>query len=146
MYGISLFFHFSGLFLWIGALLFSAASLLLLRPQFDSDSMRQLAARITRKSMPFSHIGAAFVLLSGVYMILQLDMGADKPFWLQAMEKGGGALLLLSAIFSGITAGKTIKRIANPSLPAPSLKGYVAVAAVSMILSLAVLFIVSMKY
>ncbi|MFX3632823.1 MAG: hypothetical protein ACE3L7_03145 [Candidatus Pristimantibacillus sp.] len=146
MYGTALFLHFTGLFLWIGALVFSAASLLLMKPQFQSVGIRQLAVRMTKLSMPWSHSGALLVLLSGVYMILVLDMGSDKPLWLSAMEKGGGSLLLLSAVFAGITASKTIKRIANPDAPNANIKSYVIVAAVSLILSLALLFIVSMKY
>lgn len=145
MYGVAFFIHIGGLIVWLAALAIAVIALFSFRSYYTIETVRQISIKITRSSSTWSYIGAGAVLLSGVYMILQLDMD-NKPFWLSAMERGGGMLLLLSIIFTAIAAGKTIKRISQPNTQSTSVKGFVIVAIASLICSLLVLFIVSMKY
>lgn len=145
MYGVAFFLHIGGLILWLGALAIAGIFLLAMRPHYVSAGVKQISVKITKHSVIWSYIGAASVLFSGVYMILQLGMD-NKPFWLTAMERGGGMLLLLSIIFTAITAGKTIKRISQPDGQHTSVRGFLIVTIISIVCSLAVLFIVSMKY
>lgn len=145
MYGIAFFIHIGGLIVWLAALSIAAVALYTFRAHHTIAAVQKISIKITKSSSIWSYIGAGAVLLSGVYMILQLDMD-NKPFWLSAMERGGGMLLLLSIIFTAIAAGKTIKRISQPNAQKTNVRGFVTVAAVSLVCSLLVLFIVSMKY
>ncbi|MFD0716645.1 hypothetical protein [Paenibacillus sp. GCM10027626] len=146
LFGISLFAHFAGLSLWIGALLFSTIVFILVKSHVNgTNEIRELAQRIARIAMRISHLGAFLVLISGVYMILDLNI-KDKPFWLSIMEKGGGSVIIISIILTGIVGSRTIRRMSNLEDRSVKISGFVRSSALSLVLIAAVLFIVSMKY
>ncbi|PYI52176.1 hypothetical protein [Paenibacillus flagellatus] len=146
MFGFMLFLHLTGLFLWIGALLAVVLVLPLMKTQLGSGPSNTLAKRLIRVAGFVAHPGAAAVLVSGVYMILQLDLGKDRPLWLEVMEKGGGTLIVAALVVTGVMGSSIKKRLSAAGAgEAPRLTGYVTTTAAFLVLIVAVVFVVSMK-
>jgi len=129
---------------WVGAILAVIVMLFMLRSQLGKPEANALSKRIISVFSRFAHPSAFVVLVSGVIMIIQLDMGSDKPFWLDMMEKAGGTIILLFLIVVGIMGGKLKKRLQAAS-GSVSVSSYVTSLAVSLIAILAVVLIVSLK-
>lgn len=147
MFGFMLFVHLTGLFVWLGALMGTLVMLGLLKNQLGSPDTNQLAKRLIRMFSMLSHPGALLVLVSGVYMIVQMGAGSDKPLWLDVMEKGGGTIILLAIVLTGILGSKVKKRLsegAGAGQPA-KLSGYVAALSTFMVLIVSVVLVVSLR-
>lgn len=144
MYGFMLFLHLAGLLVWTGSLLASTVSLLLLRGEQGGSAITSLAKRMIRVFSSLSHPSAIAVLISGIYMIVKLDLGPDKPLWLNVMEKGGGTIILLALVLTGMMGRRVKKRIAaEPEKLAVS--GYIAASALLAGLIFSVVLVVSLK-
>ncbi|MGO4369829.1 hypothetical protein AB4Z21_03340 [Paenibacillus sp. MCAF20] len=155
MFGLLLFLHLAGLALWIGSLVTILVVLPLVRKNVSTVEANILIGKITRAFSWISHPSALFVLVSGVLMLIQMELGSDKPLWLDVMEKGGGTIVLLSLILTGIFGGKLRKRInlavtasgatqASAS-QAVNLSSYLTLSAIIAAAVIAVLLIVSLK-
>ena len=146
MYGVLLFFHLSGLFVWLGSLFAIVVMLLLLKNQLDSPQTKKLINRIVRVFSMFAHPSSLVVLISGVIMIIQIGLGNNKPFWLDIMEKGGGTIILLALVLTGIMGSRMKKRLAGAQ-PGDviNLSGYLSVMIAFIVSILAIVLIVSMK-
>ncbi|WP_072334521.1 MULTISPECIES: hypothetical protein [unclassified Paenibacillus] len=160
MFGLMLFLHFTGLFLWLGALLAAAVTLSAIsrQRQQEAGGLQALGARLIRIFQRLGHSGAVAVLGSGVYMIIQMDLGKDKPLWLEVMEKGGGTLILLALVVLGIMGSRLTKKLAQEAsvgqtgaaqqagqARAVQVSRYIAVLSVFMALIVTVILVVSIK-
>lgn len=128
MIGWMLFLHLTGLFAWLGALLAIVVMLTLLKEQLGTAPGNTLAKRVIRVFSTIAHPSAVAVLISGIVLIVQMNWGANKPFWLQVMEKGGGTLILLALIVTGIMGSKLKKRLTATVAGAATVAGTAAVA------------------
>lgn len=145
MYGFLLFSHLTGLMIWVGAILAVIVMLFMLKNQLGKPEANGLSKRIISVFSRYAHPGAFVVLISGVIMIIQLDMGSDKPFWLDMMEKAGGTIILLFLIVVSILGGKLKKRLQMEGNASVSVSPYLTSLAISFIAILAVVLIVSLK-
>ncbi|MEK3724087.1 hypothetical protein [Paenibacillus sp. FSL H8-0034] len=146
MFGFMLFLHLTGLVIWLGSLFAIVIMLIMLNKQLGSLESNTLAQRIIRTFSRFAHPSAVFVLISGVLMIIQMGMGPGKPLWLEVMEKGGGTIILLGLIFTGILGSKVKKRLSIPGETQPiKLSGYMIAMSMVIVLTLSVVLVVSLK-
>jgi len=145
MFGFMLFVHLTGLFVWLGALMGTLVMLGLLKNQLGSPDTNQLAQRLIRIFSMLSHSGALLVLVSGIYMIVQMGAGSDKPLWLEVMEKGGGTIVLLAIVLTGILGNKVKKRLSGGAGQPAKLSGYVAALSTFMVLIVSVVLVVSLR-
>lgn len=147
LFGFLLFLHLTGLMVWLGALL----AVVVILPMLDKQSgavtahFNPLASRIIRIFGMLSHPAAAIVLISGVFMIIDMDLGQDKPLWLEIMEKGGGTVILLALAWTGILGRKARKRLIAASGQAVTLTGYRTATAGIMVLIVSIVLVVSLK-
>ncbi|MFF2154751.1 hypothetical protein ACFVVQ_05495 [Paenibacillus chitinolyticus] len=146
MFGFMIFLHISGLLGWLGALLGILVTMLLLRKQLGTPDANSLAGKTIRVFGRIAHPSSILVLLSGVYLILQMGIGTEKPLWLQVMEKGGGTIILLAVIFTAVLGSKMNKRL-NSAADGTSVRltGYLSTVGVFMFLIVSVVFVVSLK-
>ncbi|MFD0960826.1 hypothetical protein [Paenibacillus chungangensis] len=145
MYGFMLFSHLTGLILWAGAIMTIVIMLILLKAQLGTADVNRLTGSIIRIFNRFAHPSAFVVLISGVVMIVQLDLGSNKPFWLDMMEKAGGTIILLFLIIAGIMGAKLKKKLTQHPNDAIALSRYLTMVIGFFIAILAVVLIVSLK-
>ncbi|MEK3917797.1 hypothetical protein [Paenibacillus sp. FSL H7-0331] len=146
MFGFMLFLHLAGLVIWLGSLFAIMIMLIMLNKQLGSLESNTLAQRIIRTFSRFAHPSAVFVLISGILMIIQMGMGSGKPLWLEVMEKGGGTIILLGLIFTGILGSKVKKRLSIPGeAHHVKLSGYMFAISTVIVLTLSVVLVVSLK-
>ncbi|MCU6798185.1 hypothetical protein OB236_39270 [Paenibacillus sp. WQ 127069] len=146
MFGFMLFLHLAGLVIWLGSLFAIMIMLIMLNKQLGSLESNTLAQRIIRTFSRFAHPSAVFVLISGILMIIQMGMGSGKPLWLEVMEKGGGTIILLGLIFTGILGSKVKKRLSIPGeAHHVKLSGYMFAISTVIVLTLSVVLVVSIK-
>lgn len=145
MYGLMLFLHLTGLFIWLGSLLAKLITLSMLKKELGSEQTRTFARRIIRVFSMLSHPSAVIVLISGIFMIVRLGMGSDKPLWLDVMEKGGGTVILLALIVMGILGRRIKKQLKSGQGSKINLTVYLTATGSFMILISAIVLIVSMK-
>ncbi|CAG7657051.1 hypothetical protein ACFQI7_34715 [Paenibacillus allorhizosphaerae] len=145
MFGFMLFLHLTGLFVWLGSLLATIVVLAVMKQQIGSQPSNALAARIIKVFSRFAHPGAFIVLVSGVVMIVQMGMGPGKPLWLEVMEKGGGTIILLALIVTGIWGSKVKKQLNAGQEQAVKFTGYLATMSSFMVAIVLVVLAVSMK-
>ncbi|EGL17835.1 MULTISPECIES: hypothetical protein [unclassified Paenibacillus] len=145
MFGWMLFLHITGLLGWLGALLGILVTMLLLRKQLGTPDANSLAGKTIRVFGRIAHPSSILVLLSGVYLILQMGLGSGKPFWLQVMEKGGGTIILLAVIFTAVLGSKMNKRLNSAGGTSVRLTGYLSMVGVFMFLIVSVVLVVSLK-
>ncbi|MBP1991120.1 hypothetical protein [Paenibacillus eucommiae] len=145
MFGIMLFLHLTGLFIWLGALLAIIVMLSMLKKQLGSQETNTLAKRIIRVFSMLAHPSAVVVLISGVLMLLEMDLGSDRPLWLILMERGGGTIILLALILTGILGSKAKKSLSAGQGVDVRLSGYLTALVSFMVLIVSVVLIVSMK-
>ena len=146
MFGTMLFLHLTSLFVWLGAILAIVVMLVMLKKQLGSKDYNALAQRIIRVFTMFAHPSAVIVLISGVLMLLQMDMGTgDKPFWLIAMERGGGTIILLALVITSIAGSKLKKRLSISQGQEVKLTGYLTTMTSFLVLIVSIVLIVSLK-
>ncbi|RKN84233.1 hypothetical protein [Paenibacillus ginsengarvi] len=145
MFGVYLFLHLTGLMIWLGALLAVVVMLVMMKKQLGEGASRLLANRIIRTFGLFAHPGAVVVLVSGVLMIIQMGLGSDKPLWLSLMEKGGGMIILLALVLTGILGKKARTRLNAASAGTVRLSGYIATNAGFIVLIVSLVLVVSLK-
>ncbi|MGX4585627.1 hypothetical protein [Paenibacillus chitinolyticus] len=145
MFGFMIFLHITGLLGWLGALLGIFVTMLLLRKQLGTSDANRLAGKTIRVFGRIAHPSSILVLLSGVYLILQMGIGTDKPLWLQVMEKGGGTIILLAVIFTAVLGSKMNKRLNSAGGTSVRLTGYLSTVGVFMFLIVSVVLVVSLK-
>jgi hypothetical protein len=145
MFGLMLFLHFAGLAAWFGALLASAVTLSVGGKPWSSPELRALGIRLIRVFQGIGHAGAVAVLISGVVMIISMDLGKNKPLWLEVMEKGGGTVILLALVVLGIMGSRLMKSLAEGGQLEVRLSRYVAAVSVFLALIASVMLVVSVK-
>lgn len=143
MYGTMLFVHLIGLIAWLGGWL-AIIGMLLLNRQSSSADTHHLAARAVRIFSWIAYPSAFLVLISGVYMIVQLGLD-DKPIWLIVMERGGGMVILLSLLIPTLMGRKVIRRLSASQAAPVRYSGYVSTLSILMVVVAAIVLIVSMK-
>jgi hypothetical protein len=145
MFGWMLFLHLAGLAVWIGSTLALIVILTVMRSQLGSSEPGAIATKLIRTFSWLAHPSAVVVLGSGGYMIAKVWAGSDEPFWIGAMEKGGGTILLLAIIVTGIFGGRAKRAIQASAGGAVRMTGYLSTLYGAAVLVLAVMLIVSLK-
>lgn len=157
MYNWLFFLHITGLVVWIGSL---TVLFVFLTTMSKKANLMGSAAEFTLIDSTVKMVrwlanpGALVVLLSGIFMIMEMGlMGQNKPFWLKFMEETGGLVIILSFVLLAIHNRRIrkhmteMKRNGTPFNKARRvLTQYVAMMAGSVVLALVVVFVVSMKY
>ncbi|MDF2661905.1 MAG: hypothetical protein K0Q94_4696 [Paenibacillus sp.] len=148
MYGFMLFIHLTGLSIWLGSLVAVAILLTAMKKMLPSADVSGIVRKTVRTFNLLTHPSAFLVLISGVFMILEMGLGSDKPFWLIYMERGGGMIVLLFIIVISIMGRRLMKRIAGGDVQAASssISSYVTGLSLSTVLVLSVVFVVSGKF
>ncbi|RKN85229.1 hypothetical protein [Paenibacillus ginsengarvi] len=150
MFSFWLFIHLAGLCIWLGSIVAVAFLLVAMKKQLHSADVSALVRRTVRTFNMLTHPSAFLVLISGVLMIVEMGLGSDKPFWMTYMERVGGMIILLFIIAISIMGKRLMKRISGGTSQAvaasSSLSTYVTGLALSSVLVLSVIFVVSGKY
>ncbi|MBS4174664.1 hypothetical protein [Bacillus sp. FJAT-49736] len=152
MFTTMLFFHLSGLSIWLGSLISLAVIMSLLKKQAGSKDVQSLLQKIPGLFNRWLHPSSFIVLLSGVFMIIGMNISeSQKPLWLHFMEKGGSLTILLSIIVLSIISSKKIKkplRAANVDVGVvqKGLSIYLVWLSIFIMLVLSVVFMVSYKF
>ncbi|MHA6483355.1 hypothetical protein ACX1C1_15835 [Paenibacillus sp. strain BS8-2] len=144
-YGLLLFAHLAGLMVWVGSLIAVIVMLLMLRGQSGQAGANEMSARIIGMINRLAHPSSVIVLLSGVTMIIKLDLGSNKPLWLSVMEQAGGTVILLFLIVAGIMSSKLKKRLRAQPSGTVGMSRYLTTMAVSLTAILTIVLIVSLK-
>lgn len=152
MFTTMLFFHLTGLSIWFGSLLSLAIITSLLKKQAGSKDIQNLLRKIPSLFSRWLHPSSFIVLLSGVFMIISMNISeSQKPLWLHFMEKGGSLTILLSIIILSIISSKKIKkplRAANVDVAViqKGVSTYLVWLTIFMVLILSIIFMVSFKF
>ncbi|MDF2716175.1 MAG: hypothetical protein K0R28_3100 [Paenibacillus sp.] len=148
MYGFWLFIHLSGLCVWLGSLVAVGILLSAMKKQIHSADVGALVKKTVRTFNLLTHPSAFLVLVSGVLMLLQMGLGSDKPFWMIYMERVGGMVILLFIVVISMMGRRLVKRLSGNVAHATSssITSYVTGLAVSSVLVLSIIFVVSGKY
>ena len=149
MHGLMLFFHLSGLAIWLGSLVAATIMLALTKKQPELSGSVFLVRRTVRVFNMLTHPSAFIVLLTGVLMILTRDYG-DGGFWLNYMQNVGGVIVLLSIIVLSILSGKIVNKKALAEgeeirVQGEKLGTFITVALITIILVLSVILVVSYR-
>lgn len=90
----------------------NALVMLLSKRQAASQETTALIRRMLRTFGWLTHPGAVLVLISGIIMIVDMNWdGAQKPLWLNYMERGGGVIILASIVLTAIWGRSMSKRL-----------------------------------
>jgi hypothetical protein len=142
-----LFIHLAGLAAWFGVTLMSAFLLMSVKRKAAAADLASSALGTIRIFNQVTHPAAFLVLLSGVVMIMEWNR-EGMPFWLTFMERAGGLTALLFMIVLSIMGLGLKKKLqqGDATVAAKSINTYVTGIFVFLLLILAVIFVVSMKF
>ncbi|KRG12261.1 hypothetical protein [Lederbergia galactosidilytica] len=151
MFKFWLFLHFTGLSIWLGSLLAIILILVMMKKHLGSKELSAIVKKITRIGNILVHPSAFFVLLSGVLMIISMNLNA-KPFYLAFMERVGGITVLITIIGVSLFGRKLVKKLTQLEVDGEVLKhtrsinNYIMMMLLSILLVLAVIFVVSFRF
>jgi len=152
MFTTMLFFHLTGLSIWFGSLLSLAIITSLLKKHAGSKDIQNLLRKIPGLFSRWLHPSSFIVLLSGVFMIISMNISeSQKPLWLHFMEKGGTLTILLSIVVLSIISSKKIKKPlkavnVDVAVVQRGLSTYLVGLTIFIILILSIIFMVSFKF
>ncbi|MGM9988444.1 MAG: hypothetical protein ACI35O_14645 [Bacillaceae bacterium] len=141
-----LFAHLTSLATWLGALVFVAIFVLVLRKQLVSVDIRKVFVKLTKVFNAISHLSATVVLVSGVFLLINMGL-ETKPFWLTFMERAGGATVLISMIVITIFGRRVTKQLTatDTKKEVKGLTPYLSTMFVSIALIVSVIFVVAAR-
>ncbi|WP_274364685.1 DUF2269 family protein [Paenibacillus thermotolerans] len=114
MFNVMLFLHLTGLLLWFGSSMANAVVLLLSKRHIAADETKSLVRNMIRVSGWLTYPGSILVLVSGIVMIVQMNIGESaKPLWLNYMEKGGGTIVMVSIALTAVLGERIVKRLGS---------------------------------
>ncbi len=151
MFKFWLFLHFTGLSIWLGSLLTITFILVMMKKHLGSKELSTIVKKITRIGNILVHPSAFFVLLSGVFMIISMNLGS-KPFYLAFMERVGGVTVLFTIIGVSLFGRQLVKKLTQLEEDGGVLKhtrsinSYIMMMLLSILLVLAVIFVVSFRF
>lgn len=119
MFGTMLFLHLTSLVLWMGSLVSILILIKLAKRQIGSQEIKTFSGRAIRTFSWLAHSNSVIVLMSGIFMIIEMNPGS-KPFWLNYMEKGGGMIILAAILLTIIFSRKAVKNLSNQSDAKPA--------------------------
>jgi len=153
MFKYWLFLHFAGISIWVGSLLAVALILIMMKKHLGSKELSTIVKKMTRVVNTLVHPSAFFVLLSGIFMIISMNFGdSSKPFYLEFMERIGGVTVLFTIIAVSIFGRRVVKKLStlekegNVITHPGSINTYITMMLVSVLLVLAVIFVVSFRF
>lgn len=114
MFGTMLFLHLTGLSLWFGALMAIVILVFLIKGKKKvADDTKSLVRKAIRTFSWVAHPSSIIVLVSGIFMIIEMNLGdAGRPLWLNYMEKAGGTIILIAIILTAVLGRKMVKQLA----------------------------------
>ncbi len=145
MFEAMLFLHLIGLLIWVGSLLTMMVVMSYLKNKTISAELGALAKHSIRISGLLAHPAAVIVLISGIIMLVTMELGADRPLWLLIMERGGGMIILAALVLTGIFGRKAKQRLTANDGSIIKFSGFVPVMAGILLSIIGVVFVVSMR-
>lgn len=151
MFQTMLFLHLAGLIIWFGSVMAIAVLIMVAKRGVESTETKQLLRKVIRTLGWVAHPTAIIVLVSGVFMIIEMNFGdTPKPLWLNYMERGGGVIILVSIILTAVFGSKMVKRLggeANQTAAVVPLRGGAfLISLIAIILAiLSVILVVSLR-
>lgn len=151
MFGTMLFLHLTSLILWSGALFAIVVLLGMARRRNVAQEAKTLVGKAVRLFGWLAHPSSIVVLVSGILMIIEMDMGdTAKPLWLVYMERGGGTIILAAIVLTALFGRKAVKRLSLSENGAAAVRSSgvavpVTVFTVLMMAILSVVLVVSLR-
>ena len=150
MYNIFYIVHIIGVVIWIGSFITLGVVLrALTKVDLPKESRKALISRIqgwvTYGIIP----SAIFVLISGLYMIMQFER-SGLPFYFSFMEQAGSLIILLTVIFVTLISSKLTKKVKGTPLKKEqtlqvSTKRYANYLLTSAVLGTVVIIVVGLR-
>ncbi|MFC4736787.1 hypothetical protein ACFO4L_09345 [Bacillus daqingensis] len=136
--------HIGGIALWIGSF---AAFAWLLRGMVQQGELAEAEKRQIRRMTRFVNLGvlpaAGIVLMTGVYMILQLNR-ETLPLYMLVMEQAGALIILVTAVGTGLYSRRLVKQLDEKGARAAA-SSYSVALLLSAGLALAVVVFVGLR-
>lgn len=152
MYNFFTFLHIIGFIVWLGILIAMAIILPMLKEQLHTDGGKKLVLKVIRTFNAMIHLAAIIVLVSGIYRVVQMNFGdSAKPFWLNYMEMGGGAIVLagiglLTLLGRRVTQPLTSRNVKpDAAVVGKRLSTFVTAVVLVMVVVLSVVLVVSFR-
>lgn len=151
MFGTMLFLHLTSLILWFGALFAIVVLLGMARRRDVAQEAKKLVGKAVRLFGWLAHPSSIVVLVSGILLIIEMDMGdMAKPLWLVYMERGGGTIILAAIVLTALFGRKAVKRLSLSEDGAAAVRSSgvavpVTVFTVLMMAILSVVLVVSLR-
>ncbi len=152
MFKAWLFLHLTGISIWAGSILAVIFILAMMKKHLGSKELSNIVKKIIRIINILVHPSAFIVLLSGIFMIVSMGLGADKPFWLNFMEKFGSMVILFSIIAISLAGRALAKKLSGTEKGEStinalvSLKGYLTVMSMSVVSVFSTILIVAFRF
>ncbi|WP_444685323.1 hypothetical protein [Alkalicoccus luteus] len=136
--------HIGGIALWIGSF---AAFAWLLRGMAQQGELAEAEKRQICRMTRFVNLGvlpaAGIVLMTGVYMILQLNR-ETLPLYMLVMEQAGALIILVTAVGTGLYSRRLVKQLDEKGARAAA-SSYSVALLLSAGLALAVVVFVGLR-
>ncbi|MBO1005708.1 hypothetical protein [Pseudogracilibacillus auburnensis] len=153
MYSFWLFLHITSISIWAGSSLVIAISFIMLKKHLGSIELSKVVKKMTRMINFLVHSSALFVLISGVFMMMDMNFGDTvRPFYIAFMERFGGGAILFSLITVSLAGRKLVKKLTilekegSVIKHLPSINMYIAMNLVSVGFIVATIFVVSFRF
>lgn len=152
MYQAWLFLHLTGISIWSGSILAVILILMMMKKHLGSKELSNIIKKIVRIINMLVHPSAFIVLVSGIFMIVSLGLGMNKPFWLNFMEKFGGVVIMFSIIAISFAGRALVKKLnamekGESTIKAPvSFNNYMTVMTLSALSVFSTILVVAFKF
>lgn len=150
MFGLLLFFHLTGLSVWLGSSIAIAILLLLIKKQINSTVVGSLVQKMIKTFNLLTDPSSFIILVTGILMLVSQGITKDGggPFWMSYMQQVGAMAIILFIIIFSVMGRKIVKRIAGANYQAATLgiSTYVTGLFITIAIILSVLYVVANKF
>lgn len=155
MFQTWLFLHLTGVTVWAGSMLTVLFILLMMRKHLGSKELATVVKKIVRIMNVMVHPSSVLVLVSGIFMIITMGIGQDRPFWLNFMERFGGVAVMFTIIAMSIASRRLVHKLSKLSTggspmhetkKGSPLRFYLMTMAVSVASVFAVILVVAYRF
>ncbi|PTX58900.1 hypothetical protein C8P63_11482 [Melghirimyces profundicolus] len=145
---IALFIHILSIASWVGGITVMAVWLRKSTKLHDQGlSMKESLVNVHNLNVRMMVPVAVLTLLTGLYMLVQ--WGPDKPLYLLIKERFGSLIVLLYAVGLPIYGGRLLKKVkaeTDPAAMTGTLKRYIRLLNLTLLLLVFIIFAVTFKF
>ncbi|SMO88733.1 hypothetical protein [Melghirimyces algeriensis] len=145
---IALFIHVLSIASWVGGLTVMATWLRKSTKLHEQGiSMTESLVNVHNLNVRMMVPVAILTLASGLYLLIQ--WGPDKPMYLLIKERFGSLIVLLYAVGLPVYGGRLLKRVKSetePSAMTKTVKGYINLLNITLLLLVFIIFVVTLKF